>query len=61
MTVESSDPELARRGLYDRFMARTRLFRGELLHEDVIDYGLIRYEVEKAGELLDIVREHLSK
>ncbi|RLF15698.1 MAG: hypothetical protein DRJ97_03195 [Thermoprotei archaeon] len=60
MYIESEDPELSRRGLYERFVARSRLFKGEMLHEDIIDTGLIRYEVEKAGELLELVKEKLG-
>lgn len=60
MSLDEGDPELARRGLYDRFMARSRLFKGELLHEDVLDVGLFRFEVLKAGEFLELVKERLS-
>jgi len=59
-SVEVEAPELAARGLYERFMARSRLFRGELLHEDVLDMDLLRFEVLKAGELLDLVKEGLQ-
>lgn len=59
-SVEEGAPELAARGLYERFMARSRLFRGELLHEDVLDVDLLRFEVLKAGELLDLVKERLQ-
>ena len=33
MSIDAGDPRLARRGLYERFVARSRLFKGELLHE----------------------------
>jgi len=59
MSLDGGDPELARRGLYDRFMARSRLFKGELLHEDVLDAGLLRFEVLKAGEFLELIKEKL--
>jgi len=59
-SVEVEVPKLAARGLYERFMARSRLFRGELLHEDVLDMDLLRFEVLKAGELLDLVKEGLQ-
>lgn len=57
--ITESDPELKERGLYDRFVARGRLFRGELLHEDVLDLELFKHEVLKAGELLRLVEERL--
>jgi len=60
MSLEGNDPELAKRGLYERFIARSRLFKGELLHEDILDSGLIQFEVKKAGEFLDLVKERLS-
>ncbi|MEM4700050.1 MAG: hypothetical protein QXT74_03775 [Candidatus Nezhaarchaeales archaeon] len=59
MRLTEGDPELAEKGLYDRFVARSRLFRGELLHEDVLDTELFRLEVLKAGELLRIVEGKL--
>lgn len=59
--VEKRVPELARLGIYDRYAARSRLLHGEIFYEGVLDPDILKVEIEKVSEFIEIARTHLKK
>lgn len=54
--LEKSDERLRELGIYDRYGARSRLLHGEVFYEGVYDIDLLKLEIEKAKEFVEIVK-----
>jgi len=59
--VERKVPELARLGIYDRYAARSRLLHGEIFYEGVLDPNLLKTEIEKVLEFIEIAKAHIKR
>lgn len=59
--VEQKIPELAKLGIYDRYAARSRLLHGEIFYEGVLDPNLLKIEIEKVLELMEIAKAHIKR
>jgi len=59
--VEQKVPELAKLGIYDRYAARSRLLHGEVFYEGVLDPNLLKVEIEKVLEFIEIAKAHIKK
>jgi len=58
--IEQKVPELAKLGVYDRYAARSRLLHGEVFYEGVLDPNLLRIEIEKVLEFIEIAKAHIE-
>ncbi len=58
--VEEKHPELAKLGIYDRYAARSRLVHGEIFYEGVLDPDLLKLEIEKVREFIEIAKASLN-
>ena len=59
--IEQKIPELAKLGIYDRYAARSRLLHGEIFYEGVLDPNLLKIEIEKVFELMEIAKAHIKR
>jgi len=59
--VEKKVPKLARLGIYDRYAARSRLLHGEVFYEGVLDPNLLKIEIEKVFEFIEIAKTHIKR
>ncbi len=59
--VEQKVPELAGLGIYDRYAARSRLLHGEVFYEGVLDPDLLKIEIEKVLEFMEIVKTQIKR
>jgi len=50
---------LAKLGIYDRYAARSRLLHGEVFYEGILDHDLLRLEIKKALEFIEIVKKSI--
>ncbi|MEM3693021.1 MAG: PaREP1 family protein [Candidatus Bathyarchaeia archaeon] len=58
--VEQKVPELAKLGIYDRYAARSRLLHGEVFYEGVLDPNLLKIEIEKVFEFIEIAKAYIK-
>jgi len=59
--VEQKVPGLAELGVYDRYAARSRLLHGEVFYEGVLDPDLLKIEIEKVSEFMEIVKAQIKR
>ena len=59
--VEQKVPELAGLSIYDRYAARSRLLHGEVFYEGVLDPDLLKIEIEKVLEFMEIVKTQIKR
>jgi len=59
--VEQKVPELAKLGIYDRYAARSRPLHGEVFYEGVLDPGLLKIEIEKVLEFMEIAKAYIKR
>ncbi len=57
--IERKIPELAKLAIYDRYAARSRLLHGEVFYEGVFDPDLLKMEIEKVLEFIEIVKAYV--
>ena len=54
-------PELAKLGIYDRYAARSRLLHGEVFYKGVLDPNLLKIEIKKVLEFIEIAKAHIKR
>jgi len=59
--VEQKVPGLVELGVYDRYAARSRLLHGEVFYEGVLDPDLLKIEIEKVLEFMEIVKVRIKR
>jgi len=59
--VEQKIPELAMLGIYDRYAARSRLLHGEVFYKGVLDPNLLKIEIKKVLEFIEIAKAHIKR
>lgn len=57
--IEDKDKELAKLGIYDRYAARSRLLHGEVFYKGILDHDLLRLEIKKALEFIEIIKKSI--
>ena len=57
--LEKEDLKLREIGIYDRYAARSRLLHGEIFYEGLLDLELLKLEIEKAKEYVELIKKVL--